>query len=145
MERFYKIAKLSIVAFIIALLMVAFYGCTATDVEEVELPLVLGIYFLVSAIVFVICILIGMVLDFIENIGRDRGYPVQYILMVVLCWLAIVVVDYYPNWDSIDWLGSLTSAVGVVGIMKTMLFIFKKKTYGNKKIATAEGMEERYQ
>lgn len=129
MERFYKVAKWSTVAFFIAFLMVVFYGCTATDVDEVELPLILGIYFLVSGVVFVICILIAMVLDFIEHIGRDRRYPVKYVMMIVVVWLAIIVADYYPKWDNINWLGSFTSAYGVVTIIKTVVFVFGKKSF----------------
>lgn len=128
MERFYKIAKIIIVAFIIEFLMlVVYFGINSTDVEEVTLPLFLGIYFLVSAILFVICIIIGMVLNLKENIAQDRTYPIRYGIMTVACWLAIIVVDYHDNWANIDWSGSLATAVGIVGIMKTMIFIFEKK------------------
>lgn len=129
MERFYKIAKIIIVAFIIALLMVVVYhGMNSTDVEEVTLPLFLGVYFLISAILFVICIITGMVLNFKENIAYNRTYPIKYGITTVACWLAIIVVDYHDNWADIDWIGSLATAVGIVAIMKTMIFIFEKKS-----------------
>lgn len=133
MERFYKIAKIIIVAFIIEFLMiVVYFGMNSTEVEEIKLPLFLGIYFLVSAILFVICIIIGMVLEFEENIAQDKTYPVKYMIMIVACWLAIVVVDYYDNWENIDWFGSWISAVGIGGIINTMIFIFKKKNSWKK-------------
>lgn len=134
MERFYKIAKIIIVAFVIAFLMsVVYYGMNSTEVEEIKLPLFLGIYFLVSAILFVICIIIGTVLEFKENIAHDRTYPIRYGIMTVACWLVIIVVDYHDNWENIDWFGSWISAVGIGGIINTMIYIFKKKTHGKKK------------
>lgn len=117
MERFYKIAKLSIVAFIIAVLMIVFYGCTASDVEEIELPLILWIYSIVSAILFVICIFIGIVLDIIENCAKDRAYGVKYLMQVIVCWFAIVIADD-SDWSSINWISSVSFASGVVYVLR---------------------------
>lgn len=123
---FYKIAKISVVAFLVSLAILVYYGLTTTG-EEIELPLLLGIYFLISTVAFVICILIAMVLEFVENIRRDTVYPVWYGLTIVVFWLAIVAIEHFLYKADVDWLGSLWAVIGIVAMIRSISYILAKK------------------
>lgn len=120
------IAKISIVAFLVSLAILVYYGLTTTG-EEIELPPLLGICFLMSTVAFVICILIAMVLEFIDNIRRDSVYPVWYGLVIAVCWFTIVAIDYFGYKADVDWLGSLWTATGIVAMIKATCYILAKK------------------
>lgn len=78
-------------------------------------------------VAFVICILIAMVLEFAENIGRDILHPVWYRLTIVVCWLAIVAIEHFGYKADVDWFGSMWTAIGIVTMIRAICYIWAKK------------------
>lgn len=120
---FKRIGKISAVSFLVVFSMI-FYFTFVT--QEEEIPSLLGIFFVLSIIAFMICILIAMILEFTENIGKNTVYPVWNGLMIVVCWLVIVAIDCFGHKPDVDWLGRLWTAVGIVAVSRAVKYMWSK-------------------
>ena len=99
-----------------------------TKSEVVELPTLLGVLFIVSTIVFLICVIIAAVLDMVAGVRIRKGaYFKECITQVTLFLVLYFIGDYFIEGIKGNWIEYLVRGVGVVIGIRGIEYIWAKE------------------
>lgn len=126
-KRFIQISRIFIILFgceLAVLLGFIFF----TKEDEIAIPSILGVAFLIGIIGMLVCVAIAFVLDAIESIKRDNfSYIAGYLGAVAVLTIAVTAVDYFWGEQQGAILETAIKALVVVGGSRAVEYVFRKE------------------
>lgn len=127
-NTFKKIGKLSVITFFVTSVIMVCFVLTSQEEEVVEIPTLLGILFGISMVAFLICIVIAWILDLIEGMRTNKvSYLKEFVMQIVVFSVVFVVMDYFIDKISGNWIGYLARVTGTLCGLRGVEYIWSKK------------------
>lgn len=130
-KRVFKlVGKVSVIIFLMLLVaMLCFVFGTKNEV--VQVPKLLGRFFMVSTIVSLICVIIGAILDLIAGIRTRRSaYFKEYIMQILLFFMLYLIGDYFIEAISGNLIEYLVKGISVAVGIRAIGYIWAKEEKG---------------
>lgn len=122
---FKRIGKISVVLFFVA---VAIMLCFVFGTQNEEIPLLLGSFFSLSMVMFLICIIAAWVLDLIEGMRINKAsYFKEYVMQIIVFFIVCIVMDYFVDKIDGNWIGCLVRSAGMVCGIRAIEYIWSKE------------------
>ena len=96
-------------------------------IGEEEIPWPLGILFLLSMITVLLCLVTAWILDLIEEVRTNKvSYFREYVMQIIVFFIVCMVMDYFLDKVSGNWIGCLVRSVGMVCGIRAFDYIWIK-------------------
>ena len=124
--KFKFVSKVSVILFLVLLGVIVLYT-VVTKEQEVVLPNVLGIIWLISGAVALLCVAAAFVLDGITAWKKDKvSYCLGLVGTIGVLWLIMIAVEYFINNNGLQIVHGLGRAAAIVCGVRAGNYIFQK-------------------
>lgn len=127
-KRIFKlIGKISIIVFLVSLVIMLCFTFGSKS-EVIEVPELIGISFIVSTIVSLICVIIATVLDVIEGVRIRKGaYFKECAIQILLFFVLYIIGDYFIEGVKGNWFEYIARAISVAVGIRAVGYIWAKE------------------
>lgn len=134
-NTFIKISRISLAIFAVAIAILVMYVVMAND-DEIELPIIIGIFVLVGIILGIMGFLIAIVIDIVENYKKEGfSFVIKYAVEIIGVGALFVLYEHFVDKSDQTWIQCFTQAsIIVLGIRagSNVIFAKREKSYKRK-------------